>query len=111
MKLNTIDEILADLRAGRMVIIMDDEDRENEGDLIMAAEFVRAEDVNFMARYARGLICPRGLLDLDATPGLILELTLRDCRSGHERPLLSPQGAPSYHRRRLFSSEISLLAR
>jgi 3,4-dihydroxy 2-butanone 4-phosphate synthase/GTP cyclohydrolase II len=57
MKLNTIDEILADLRAGRMVIIMDDEDRENEGDLIMAAEFVRAEDVNFMARYARGLIC------------------------------------------------------
>jgi 3,4-dihydroxy 2-butanone 4-phosphate synthase/GTP cyclohydrolase II len=57
MKLNSIDEILADIRAGRMVIIMDDEDRENEGDLIMAAEFVRAEDVNFMARYARGLIC------------------------------------------------------
>jgi 3,4-dihydroxy 2-butanone 4-phosphate synthase / GTP cyclohydrolase II len=57
MKLNTIDEILADLRAGKMVIIMDDEDRENEGDLVMAAEFVRAEDVNFMARYARGLIC------------------------------------------------------
>ena len=40
-----------------MVVIMDDEDRENEGDLIMAAEHVRAEDVNFMARYARGLIC------------------------------------------------------
>ena len=57
MKLNTIDEILADIRAGKMVIIMDDEDRENEGDLVMAAEFVRAEDVNFMARYARGLIC------------------------------------------------------
>lgn len=57
MKLNTIDEILADIRAGRMVVIMDDEDRENEGDLVMAAEFVRAEDVNFMARYARGLIC------------------------------------------------------
>ncbi|HLS80850.1 MAG TPA: bifunctional 3,4-dihydroxy-2-butanone-4-phosphate synthase/GTP cyclohydrolase II [Steroidobacter sp.] len=57
MKLNTIDEILEDLRAGRMVVIMDDEDRENEGDLVMAAEFVRAEDVNFMARYARGLIC------------------------------------------------------
>ena len=56
-KLNSIDEILADIAAGRMVVIMDDEDRENEGDLIMAAEFTRAEDVNFMARYARGLIC------------------------------------------------------
>src|SRR6187431_624923 len=57
MKLNTIDEILADIRAGKMVIIMDDEDRENEGDLVMAGEFVRPEDVNFMVRYARGLIC------------------------------------------------------
>jgi 3,4-dihydroxy 2-butanone 4-phosphate synthase/GTP cyclohydrolase II len=57
MTLNSIDEILADIRAGRMVVIMDDEDRENEGDLIMAAECARAEDVNFMARYGRGLIC------------------------------------------------------
>lgn len=57
MKLNSIDEILADIRAGKMVIIVDDEDRENEGDLVMAAEAVRPEDVNFMARYARGLIC------------------------------------------------------
>lgn len=55
--LNSIDEILDDIRAGRMVVIMDDEDRENEGDLIMAATHVRAEDVNFMARYGRGLIC------------------------------------------------------
>src|SRR5271157_5686624 len=55
--LNTIDEILADVRQGKMAVLMDDEDRENEGDLIMAAEFVRAEDVNFMARYGRGLIC------------------------------------------------------
>jgi 3,4-dihydroxy 2-butanone 4-phosphate synthase/GTP cyclohydrolase II len=54
---NTIDEILEDLRRGKMAVIMDDEDRENEGDLIMAAECVRAEDVNFMARYGRGLIC------------------------------------------------------
>ena len=52
--MNTIDEILADLRAGKMAVIMDDEDRENEGDLIMAAERVRAEDVNFMARYGAG---------------------------------------------------------
>ena len=55
--MNTIDEILTDVRAGKMAVIMDDEDRENEGDLIMAAERVRAEDVNFMARYGRGLIC------------------------------------------------------
>ena len=52
-----IDDILVELRAGRMVVIMDDEDRENEGDLLMAAECVRPEDVNFMARYGRGLIC------------------------------------------------------
>ena len=55
--LNSIDEILDDIRQGRMVVIMDDEDRENEGDLIMAATKVRPEDVNFMARYGRGLIC------------------------------------------------------
>ncbi len=55
--LNTTDEILADIRQGRMVVIMDDEDRENEGDLIMGATHVRPEDVNFMARYGRGLIC------------------------------------------------------
>ncbi len=55
--LNSIDEILAELRAGRMVVIMDDQDRENEGDLVMAAECVRAEDINFMARFGRGLIC------------------------------------------------------
>lgn len=52
-----MDEIIADIRAGRMVIIVDDEDRENEGDLLMAAARVRPEDINFMARYGRGLIC------------------------------------------------------
>ena len=55
--LNGTEEIVADLRDGRMVIIMDDEDRENEGDLIMVANRVQAADVNFMARYGRGLIC------------------------------------------------------
>ncbi|MBC8025811.1 MAG: 3,4-dihydroxy-2-butanone-4-phosphate synthase, partial [Steroidobacteraceae bacterium] len=55
--LNTIEEILADIAAGKMVVIMDDEDRENEGDLLMAAGKVRAEDINFMARFGRGLIC------------------------------------------------------
>jgi 3,4-dihydroxy 2-butanone 4-phosphate synthase/GTP cyclohydrolase II len=54
---NTIPELLEELRAGRMVVLMDDEDRENEGDLVMAASKVRPEDVNFMARFGRGLIC------------------------------------------------------
>lgn len=57
MELNTVEEIIDDIRQGRMVILMDDEDRENEGDLVIAAQQVRAEDVNFMATYARGLIC------------------------------------------------------
>ena len=55
--LNSIEDILADIAAGRMVVIMDDEDRENEGDLIMAAQKVQASDINFMARFGRGLIC------------------------------------------------------
>ncbi|MBS1213752.1 MAG: ribBA [Proteobacteria bacterium] len=55
--MNTVEEIIEDLRQGKMVVITDDEDRENEGDLVMAAAHVRAEDINFMARYGRGLIC------------------------------------------------------
>ena len=57
MKLNTTEEIIEDIRQGKMVVIMDDEDRENEGDLLMASSAVTADDVNFMARYGRGLIC------------------------------------------------------
>ena len=57
MKLNTIPELMEEIAAGRMVVMMDDEDRENEGDLVMAASMVRPEDINFMARYGRGLIC------------------------------------------------------
>ena len=57
MKLNSIPELIEDVRRGRMVVLMDDEDRENEGDLVMAASKVRPEDINFMARYGRGLIC------------------------------------------------------
>jgi 3,4-dihydroxy 2-butanone 4-phosphate synthase/GTP cyclohydrolase II len=57
MSLDKIEDILDDLRQGKMVILMDDEDRENEGDLLMAAECVTPEDINFMARYGRGLIC------------------------------------------------------
>ena len=55
--LDSVEDIVADIKAGKMVVVMDDEDRENEGDLLMAASLVRPEDVNFMARYGRGLIC------------------------------------------------------
>src|SRR5579872_1293461 len=55
--LNSIESVTADLRKGRMVIVVDDEDRENEGDLIMAGEWVTPEAINFMARFGRGLIC------------------------------------------------------
>ncbi|EHQ52194.1 3,4-dihydroxy-2-butanone 4-phosphate synthase [Ectothiorhodospira sp. PHS-1] len=57
MSFNTTEEIIEDLRQGRMVIIVDDEDRENEGDLLMIASLTRPEDINFMARFGRGLIC------------------------------------------------------
>ena len=52
---STIDEALAEIREGRMIIVVDDEDRENEGDLVMAAQFATPEAVNFMAKEARGL--------------------------------------------------------
>ncbi|MBJ7547250.1 3,4-dihydroxy-2-butanone-4-phosphate synthase, partial [Pseudomonas sp. OA3] len=57
MALNTAEELIEDIRAGKMVILMDDEDRENEGDIIIASECVTAVHINFMARFARGLIC------------------------------------------------------
>jgi 3,4-dihydroxy 2-butanone 4-phosphate synthase / GTP cyclohydrolase II len=67
--MNTIEELLVEVRAGRMVVVMDDEDRENEGDLLMAAACVRPQDINFMARFGRGLIC--------------LTLTRERCRELH----------------------------
>lgn len=57
MAFSNIEEIINDIRDGNMVIMVDDENRENEGDLLMAAELVRPEDINYMARYGRGLIC------------------------------------------------------
>jgi len=78
MKLNTVEEIIEDIRQGKMVILMDDEDRENEGDLVIAAECVRTEDVNFMATYARGLIC--------------LTLSKERCDFLNLRPMVSKNG-------------------
>jgi 3,4-dihydroxy 2-butanone 4-phosphate synthase / GTP cyclohydrolase II len=57
MPISPITEIVDEIKRGRMVILLDDEDRENEGDLVMAAQHVRADDINFMARHGRGLIC------------------------------------------------------
>jgi 3,4-dihydroxy 2-butanone 4-phosphate synthase/GTP cyclohydrolase II len=57
MSFASIPELLDELRAGRMVVVVDDEDRENEGDLIMAAELVKPSDINFMVTHARGLVC------------------------------------------------------
>ena len=74
MSFATIPEILAEIRAGRMVVIVDDEERENEGDLIMAAEKARPEDVNFMVREARGLVC--------------LSLTQAHCRQLGLKPMV-----------------------
>jgi 3,4-dihydroxy 2-butanone 4-phosphate synthase/GTP cyclohydrolase II len=82
MPFDSIPEILDELRAGRMVVMLDDEDRENEGDLIMAADKVRAQDINFMAREARGLIC--------------LALTEQRCRRLGLRPMVRDNGS-TYH--------------
>ncbi len=79
--MDKIEDLIEDLRQGRMVIMMDDEDRENEGDLVMAAEFVRPEDINFMARYARGLICLT--LTRDRCRQLRLPLMVDDNAAAH----------------------------
>ena len=81
MPLNTIDEIIEDVRVGKMVILMDDEDRENEGDLIMAASLVRPEDINFMARHGRGLICLT--LTRERCQRLHLPLMVRETSDNH----------------------------
>lgn len=72
IKFNTIEEAIIDFKAGKMLVVVDDEQRENEGDLIMAAEKVTPQAVNFMAKYARGLICmpvmAQRLKDLEIGP-------------------------------------------
>ena len=82
MPIAPIPELVADLAAGRMVILVDEEDRENEGDLVIAADHVSAEAINFMARFGRGLIC--------------LTLTRERC----ERLQLPPMTAKQRHRAR-----------
>ncbi|MCY4295685.1 MAG: bifunctional 3,4-dihydroxy-2-butanone-4-phosphate synthase/GTP cyclohydrolase II [Gammaproteobacteria bacterium] len=82
MKLNTAAELINDIRQGKMVVIMDDEARENEGDIVIAAERVRPEDINFMAKNARGLICLT--LTRERCEFLQLPLMVSDNRTRHK---------------------------
>ncbi len=81
MPISPITEIIDEIRRGRMVVLLDDEDRENEGDLLMAAHHARPEDINFMARYGRGLIC------LTLTPDRCQQLALPLMQSDVHRRL------------------------
>ncbi len=82
MPVSSIEDVLEDLREGKMIILVDDEDRENEGDLTMAAEKVTPEAINFMARYGRGLICLS--LDHKIVERLQLPLMVQDNRSPYK---------------------------
>ncbi|NDP39504.1 MAG: 3,4-dihydroxy-2-butanone-4-phosphate synthase, partial [Rhodoferax sp.] len=79
--ISPVEDIVADMRAGRMVILVDEEDRENEGDLVLAADHVSADAINFMARFGRGLIC------LTLTRGLCerLQLPPMTARNGDKK--------------------------
>ncbi|UCG09453.1 MAG: 3,4-dihydroxy-2-butanone-4-phosphate synthase, partial [Desulfobacterales bacterium] len=77
----TVEEAIRDIRAGKMIILVDDEDRENEGDLCMAAEKVTPQAINFMAKYGRGLIC------LSMTPSKIDSLDLPPMVDNNQSPL------------------------
>jgi len=76
--ISPIADIIEEIRQGRMVVLLDDEDRENEGDLVMAAQYVTPEDINFMAKHGRGLIC----LTLSETRGKQLNLSPMVARNG-----------------------------
>src|SRR4051794_13511502 len=80
----TVEEALEEIAAGRMVVVVDDEDRENEGDLVMAAEFVSADDINFMATHARGWICLA--LSPERCDELGLELMSLKNETAHQTP-------------------------
>ena len=84
----TIEEALEDIRQGKMVIVVDDEDRENEGDLIMAAEWVTPEAINFMTKYGRGLVC------LAMTERRFQELQIPDLTVHNTSKFGTPFGAP-----------------
>ncbi|MFP3859357.1 MAG: 3,4-dihydroxy-2-butanone-4-phosphate synthase, partial [Bacteroidales bacterium] len=82
--LNTIEEAIEDIRDGKIIIVVDDEDRENEGDFVVAGEKITPEKVNFMAKYGRGLICSP--IPEDRADELELELMVGKNTSLHETP-------------------------
>ncbi len=84
IQLDTIEEALEEIKAGKMVVVVDDEDRENEGDLVMAARYVTPEAINFMAIHARGLICAP--IDEDRANELQLGLMVDKNTTLHETP-------------------------
>ena len=95
---NTIQEALEQIRAGQSVILVDDEDRENEGDLVMAAEKITPAGINFMAKHGRGLIC------LALTPERVEELKLPQQSPENTAPFgtaftVSHRCGPGYHHR------------
>ena len=79
MELNKIQDLISDISDGKMIVLMDDEDRENEGDLILAAEKATPEAINFMATHARGLIC--------------LALNQKKCQQLNLEPMVKDNGA------------------
>ena len=81
MDLNGAEELISEIKKGNMVLLMDDEDRENEGDLILAGEKVNAEKINFMAKHARGLICLA--MSQSKCEALNLNQMVNDNKSGH----------------------------
>lgn len=83
-KLNTIEEALADFKEGKFVIVVDDEDRENEGDFITAAETITPEKINFMMRYGRGVLCTP--ISEEVASRLELDMQVHDNTSLHETP-------------------------
>jgi hypothetical protein len=88
MSVSSIEEAIEDIRQGKMVILVDDEDRENEGDLTLAAEAATPENINFMAKYGRGLIC--------------LTLTPDKCDALGLRPMVRDNTSPFEHRLHRF---------
>ena len=105
VKLNTIEEAIEDFKAGNFVIVVDDEDRENEGDLIIAAEKITPEKVNFMLKHARGVLCA------PVTVSRCKELDLPHQVSDNTSVLGTPFTAVSYTHLRAHETGRNLVCR
>lgn len=88
IKLNSIEEALEDIKKGKMIIVVDDADRENEGDLIMASELVTPDDVNFITKHARGILCIA--VTKERAKKLNLDLMVKENTTIHKTPFTIP---------------------